>query len=125
MRETKTACIELRDDGLLAVRIRRDAHQTVTDAEHNLEAAFSESGERRRPLLVDICGVRPLDPEVRHHYSGQVLVDRFVAFGLLIDASPLGRMMGNVYLLVARPGIPTQLFTDEARAVSWLKGFVG
>ena len=29
-------------------------------------------------------------------------------------------MMGNVYLRIARPGIPTQLFTDEQRAVEWL-----
>jgi hypothetical protein len=28
--------------------------------------------------------------------------------------------MGNVYLRVARPGIPTQLFSDEARALEWL-----
>jgi len=124
MRETKTARIELRDDGVLTVRIRKSAHQTLADAEQNLDAAIAESGGQRRPILVDICGARPLDAEVRHHYSGQVLVDRFVAFGLLIDANPLGRMIGNVYLLVARPGIPTQLFTDEPRAVSWLRGHI-
>ena len=28
--------------------------------------------------------------------------------------------MGNVYLRIARPGIPTQLFTDERRALEWL-----
>ena len=39
------------------------------------------------------------------------------SLALLIDASPLGRMMGNVYLRIARPGVPTQLFADEAQAV--------
>jgi hypothetical protein len=29
-------------------------------------------------------------------------------------------MMGNVYLRVARPGIPAQLFLDEPRAIGWL-----
>jgi hypothetical protein len=29
-------------------------------------------------------------------------------------------MMGNVYLRIARPGIPAQLFSDEGRAVEWL-----
>ena len=29
-------------------------------------------------------------------------------------------MMGNVYLRVARPGIPTKLFSNEAKAVEWL-----
>jgi hypothetical protein len=27
-----------------------------------------------------------------------------------------------VYLRVAKPGIPTQLFSDETRAVDWLNG---
>ncbi len=32
--------------------------------------------------------------------------------------------MGNVYFLVARPGIPSKLFSDEPEAVGWLKGFL-
>jgi hypothetical protein len=39
---------------------------------------------------------------------------------LLVESSPLGCMMGNVYMRVTRPGIPTRLFTNESRAVSWL-----
>lgn len=62
--------------------------------------------------------------EARHIYSGRTLVDGFTALGLLVEASPLGLMMGNVYFRVARPGIPARLFTDEARAHEWLKGQV-
>jgi len=40
----------------------------------------------------------------------------------LIEATPFGRMMGNVYLRVARPGVPTRLFGDERLALGWLKG---
>ena len=75
---------------------------------------------QRRPLLVDISEALPLDAEVRHYYSGQVLVDGFTALALVIHASPLGRMMGNVYLRVARPGIPTRLFNEPAVARAWL-----
>ena len=83
---------------------------------------MSETGGTRRPLLIDIRTAQPLDADARHHYSGQTLVERFSALALLIDASPFGRMMGNVYLRIARPGIPTQLFADEAQAVEWLNG---
>ena len=48
--------------------------------------------------------------------------DAFSALGLLIEATPFGRMMGNVYLRVARPGVPTRLFGDERLALGWLKG---
>lgn len=120
MPQTETATVWLSGDGLVIVRIRDDARQSLEDAKGNLALALSETAGRRRPLLVDIRTAQPLDADARHHYSGQILVDSFSAIALLVDASPFGRTMGNVYLRVARPGIPTRLFTDEARAVEWL-----
>ena len=120
MPDTRTAVINLSDDGLVIVRIRDGAHQSLEDAQTNLATALSETAGRRRPLLIDIRNAQPLDADARHHYSGQALVDGFSAMALLVRRSPLGRMMGNVYLRVARPGIPTQLFADESRAVEWL-----
>ena len=122
MPETKTARIALNDEGLLIVRIKDGAHQSLADAKENLALAVSETRGERRPLLIDIRSAQPLEADARHHYSGQTLIERFSALALLIESSPFGRMMGNVYLRVARPGIPTQLFSDEARAVEWLNG---
>ena len=123
MPETDTAIVHLRDDGLVIVKIRDGAYQSLEDAKTNLAMAISETNGRPRPLLIDIRTAQPLDADARHHYSGQVLVDNFSALGLLVDSSPFGRMMGNVYLRVARPGIPTQLFTNASRAVAWLTLF--
>ena len=120
MPETKTARIALNDQGLLIVRIRDGAYQSLADAKENLALAVSETRGERRPLLIDIRKAQPLEADARHHYSGQTLVERFSALALLIEGSPFGRMMGNVYLRIARPGIPTQLFSDEGRAMEWL-----
>ena len=119
---TTTARISLNPQGVLIVRINDGAQQTLDDAKENLAAAVSETGGKRRPLLIDIRTAKPLDADARHHYSGLTLVERFSALALLVEASPFGRMMGNVYLRVARPGIPTQLFSDEAQALEWLNG---
>jgi hypothetical protein len=94
----------------------------MADARENLGLALAVREGVRRPLLVDIRKAAPLEAEVRHYYSGQVLVEGFSAIGLLVEASPLGRMMGNVYFRVARPGIPARLFTDESLAMVWLRG---
>jgi len=120
MPETKTAWIALNDQGLLIVRIRDGAYQSLSDAKENLALAVLETCGKRCPLLIDIRKARPLEADARHHYSGQTLVESFSALALLIDGSPFGRMMGNVYLRIARPGIPTQLFADEVRALEWL-----
>ena len=120
MRDTETAIVALDDDGVLTVRIRDGAHQSVMNAEQNLAAALGECDGERRPLLVDISRAQPLDAAVRHYYSGQVLVDGFTALALLVEASPFGTMMGNIYFRVARPGIPTRLFTEVDAARAWL-----
>jgi len=122
MPSTRTARINLDDQGLVIVRVNDGAAQSLGDAKLNLAAAVSETGGVRRPLLIDIRTAQPLEADARHHYSGQTLVEAFSALALLVEGSPFGRMLGNVYLRVARPGIPTQLFADEARAVEWLHG---
>ena len=124
MRESATAHVALGDDGVVIVRIRSGAQQSMAEAKENLGLALSAREGVRRPLLVDMRKAAPLEAEVRHYYSGQVLVEGFTAIGLLVEASPLGRMMGNVYFRVARPGIPARLFTDESQAVVWLREHV-
>lgn len=118
--ETRTARIEGTEDGIVVARIGADV-QTLDDAKENLTACARLAEPDRRPLLVDMSRARPLSPEVRHHYTGETLHASFRALGLLVRATPLGQMMGNVYLRIARPGIPTHIFTDEAKAVAWLR----
>jgi len=124
MQETRTARVELRDDGIVVTRIHAGAAQTLEDARANLAASIAATDGTQRPLLVDISRCLPLEPQVRHYYTGKLLTDGFNALALLIEASPFGRMMGNVYLRVARPGVPTKLFADETRALGWLRGFL-
>jgi hypothetical protein len=123
MPATRTAKIAQTDSGLVIVRVNDGAHQTLADARDNLACAISETHGRRSPLLIDVRRAGPLDADARHHNSGQTLVEHFTALSLVIDASPFGRMMGNVYLRIAKPGIPTRLFADEAEAVRWLSEY--
>ena len=118
--DPKTAVIHLSRDGVVIVRIHDGAYQSLEDARANLASAVAAAGGCRRPLLIDIRTAQPLDADVRHYYSGQALVQAFLAMALLVEGSLLGRMMGNVYLRVVRPGIPTRLFVDESQAVEWL-----
>ena len=64
----------------------------------------------------------PLAADVRRMYSGRNIADAFTALALLIDTSPLGRTMGNVYFSVARLPMPMKMFTEESKALEWLDG---
>jgi hypothetical protein len=110
-------------DGLAVVRVRSDVVQTLADAEENISLCRQLLGGdgRRFPVLVDIRQALPLSPEVRHFYTGDRLMEAFSALGLLVESSPLGRTMGNIYLRIASPRVPTRLFTEEASALVWLR----
>ena len=112
------------DGWCVVIRIHPGAEQTLADARENLAATAAMCAGKRWPLLSDISRGVPLDPEVRHFYSGKQLTDHFVAQSLVVEATPFGRVVGNVYLRVARPGIPTRLFSSEPDALAWLRTFV-
>jgi hypothetical protein len=120
MQETRSATVELLE-GLLVVRIRPGVQQTLEDARANIDACHEQANGQRPGLLLDIRKAVPLDPPVRHFYTGSVVVDACSALALLVETSPLGRIMGNVYLRVANPGVPTQVFDREPKAVAWLR----
>jgi len=113
--------IEVESGPIVTVRILPDVLQTLDDARSNIEASVSAATNRRSRLLVDIRKAAIITAEVRHYYSGEILTQWFSAIGLLVDASPLGRVMGNLYMRIAQPGLPTRIFTDEEAAMSWLR----
>jgi hypothetical protein len=120
MPDTRTAHVELSETGVVVVRIRNGARQSMSDATENLSTAIATRGGVRRPLLVDIRKAAPLAADVRKQYSGQNIADAFTALALLIDTSPLGRLMGNVYFSVARLPMPMRMFVEESLAFEWL-----
>jgi hypothetical protein len=123
--KTRTAEIVVEDDNgtdpIVAVRIQAGLQQTIDDAIKNVEACICAAGNRRCRLLIDIRRAEIISAEVRHYYSGAKLTEWFSAMALLVEGSPLGRIMGNLYLRIARPGIPTQIFNDEDAAMTWLR----
>ena len=118
--KTRTARIEVVDDRIVVIRVG-DGVQSVEDARENFDECARLAAPDRKPLLTDLRAARPLLPEVRRQYSGQRLEASFAAMGLLVRGNPLGRTMGNIYMKIARPGIPTRLFAQESKALAWLR----
>jgi hypothetical protein len=116
---TRTARIEVLEDRIVVAHVA-DLVQTVEDARENLEVVSRLAAPDCKPFLADIRLAKPLMPEVRRVYMGERL-GAFAAMGMLVRATPLGRTMGNIYLKIARPAIPSKLFTEESKALSWLR----
>ena len=117
---TRTAeiTVEDADSGpIVVVRVQRGVQQSLDDARANIEACIQVAGNERCRLLVDISQAETISADVRHYYSGGKLTTWFSALAILVDASSVGRAMGNLYLRIARPGVPTQLFADYRAAM--------
>lgn len=120
VRSTRTARVERTSEGVIVVRIAAGAQQSVADAAENIAASAMASHGKKAPLLVDIRQAAPLSAETRHYYTGKQLTDHFSALALLVPLGAFGKMMGNLYLRVAKPGIPARLFSSEDEAQGWL-----
>lgn len=127
MSETRTAQITKHPSGCVIVRVL-GIEQSLEDAQDNVRVSIELAGGIRKcPLLVDITRTAPLRSAVRHYYVGGALATSFTALGLLVEASPVGRMMGDVFFRMieaaneGRTDVgPTKVFEDEDTAVTWL-----
>jgi len=72
------------------------------------------------PFLMDIRKARGISREARAMFASTEAATIFAATALLIG-SPLSRALGNFFLGLNKPQMPTRLFTSEAEALSWLR----
>ncbi len=79
---------------------------------------------KKTPALIDIRNIKSVDREARIHYAGAATGNIFTAAALLID-SPMTKTIGNFFLGINKPTVPTKLFSSEEEAISWLKKFPG
>jgi hypothetical protein len=96
---------------------------TKADAEEVMALTWELTGHRRLPLLADVRTVKGIEREARVHLAGPAGARLNSAVALLVG-SPLSRAIGNFFVGLNRPLIPTRMFTDEAEALAWLRGFV-
>lgn len=82
--------------------------------------AFSEG--KNYPVFINMKGVRSLTKEAREYLA--VEGARLIIAGALITGSPLTKILGNVFLTVNKPQVPTRLFINENEALEWLKKYL-
>ena len=119
LRNTRTARVEKSSQGIIITRILPEVRQNLSDAMENISASAEACGGQRMPIVVDLRQAMTLDAETRHYYTGKQLTDFFTSLAILVPAGSFGKMMGNLYLRVASPGIPSRLFDSETEALQW------
>ena len=119
--EVVTRCCSFRLDpgGFVHATIREGATFEVTDARDAVAATWQIAGEQRRPVLVDMRGVRTLPREARDYFLSDEAATKLRAVAL-VASSPVAKVIGNFILRLGDHKVPTQIFTEQEAARAWL-----
>jgi len=124
MKQTATEHSEiiLRDDHVLEYRYRDGAMLDLTAARNLVEKATELAGEEAPcPTVVVAGGVKSVTREAREFFA-QSDENRSVSSCVaLVVNSPVARVIGNFFMGLNKPRIPTRLFKSVEDALPWVR----
>lgn len=108
------------EDGIARTKVKPEIDITLNHALENTVAVTSLFKDKKFPILIDSRGIKSMSREAREHFSTRGRDSKTNAFGIVIK-SPLSRVVGNFFLGLNKPAVPTRLFDNEHDALEWLK----
>jgi hypothetical protein len=121
---TRTARMWLDDGGILRVIHAAGSEQTADDARENCDAGGTLAEGIKWPMLVDMSQVKSISREARTVYAQRQNAETVSALALVIG-SPVSRVIGNFFIGLNKPAMPTRLFTSIEDATAWLRQRAG
>ncbi len=107
------------DDGIARTKVKLNSEVTVDDARENSKVVNGFYIDEKFPLLIDARGIKSITREARSFFTTNGRDTNTMAFAILIDSS-VSRVIGNFFLGINKPAVPTKLFLNENTAVQWL-----
>lgn len=121
--ETHDAKIWLRKDGVIHISTFPHVETNLDDAIDTINFISNickKTKKKKHPVIVDIRQVKNLTRDARNYFSGEEAHKYVTALAILVG-SPVSRILGNFFMGMNKPLYPVKLFTDEEKAIKWLK----
>jgi hypothetical protein len=113
----------LGEDGIVRIIHKPDAEVTLESAKETMEAYLKIYQGKKRPLFVDTKMMKSLAREARQYYAGEEAAKVASAVALMVD-TPVSKVLGNFYIGLSKPHLPSRLFSSDSEALEWLKGYL-
>jgi hypothetical protein len=122
---TEVTCFHswIREDGIACTKVKRGSEVTVEYARENSIAVNTLLKDKKRPLLIDSRGIKSMTRDARNQFSTKGRETQTLAFGIVIG-SQVSKVIGNFFMGINKPAVPTRLFDNEEEAILWLKQFL-
>ncbi|HET6226346.1 MAG TPA: hypothetical protein VFF27_08710 [Bacteroidia bacterium] len=123
--QTKVAVISYNAiERIVIMRILDGAEIELENAHQNQEAVKQLTNNEKHLLIVDARSVDVYVSKEARAYSAEFKQnDPCIAKAFIIN-STANRLIGNFYINFNKPKVPTKLFSNEEKAVEWLKSFL-
>jgi hypothetical protein len=115
--------IELGEDDIVRAKVKDNAIIQLKDAQEMTETLLRITPDGSRPVLINLSRINYITKEARDHFKGGKRQPTAPAVALIAKTS-LSVLIGNFYLGLNKPDIPTKIFSDEKSAEKWLKKFL-
>lgn len=119
MIETRVFYTSMDEQGFIRTKVKPGSEISREDARENTEAVIRLSDGKNFPILVDLRQIKSISKEARDHFSMRGRKPNVTAIAMLVS-SPVSKIIGNFFLGLNKPTVPTRMFTAEAEARKWI-----
>ena len=110
-------------ESIIRISVEQEAEYTLEMAYEVVDIIDKLRKGNRLPLLVDFTNVYSMSRPIRQYYSSPELSAKVSAVAI-VSSSAIGRVVGNFFLGLNKPLVPTRLIASEEEALNWLKRYV-
>jgi hypothetical protein len=116
--DTPYVYLELQDD-LLIGTYKKGLKMTLAIVKEIVKTRMEFTEYKPVVTIVYNAGVISMTKEARDYLSGEEGSRGFIAAALVLE-SPFSSFLGNFYLTVSKPRMPSKSFTKTSAALKWL-----
>lgn len=106
------------EDNILRMRILEGVTIDLQQAKLMNEAMLRLAGEGPFPVLIDARATYSWDKDAQEYIAQN---STFRLATAVITNNPVTRLLSNSYVKIFKPTYPLRIFSDEEKAVAWLK----
>lgn len=121
--ELNSAVISIRSDGIIQYAIKANITISEKDSNEMVDAAGKLGDFKKFPILITAGKHSLADKEAREFGAGKEGTKYAIAVAFVIR-SLAQKILGNAYIKINKPIVPTALFDNEEKALEWLKTFI-
>jgi hypothetical protein len=115
--------IRLRADGILELHTSDEHVYEIEDVKENV-AAFGKLTENKKvPVMIIGGSFTSLSNEAREYMASEESLKYSLCEAFILTSLPQ-KLLINFYIKINKPLVPTMVFSNNYKAVNWLRSFL-